>query len=68
MNLIAWLASGVACVGVLMVIVALDIDATDNRFSGRTLTRVACGGASLAGLGLGALIVWALNGHGGVGW
>jgi hypothetical protein len=63
MNWITWLASGVACVGVLMVIVALDIDATDNRFSGKTLTRVACGGAALAGLGLGALIVWALNGR-----
>ncbi len=63
MNWIAWLASGVACVGVLMVIVALDIDATDHRFSGKTLTRVACGGAALAGLGLGALIVWALNGR-----
>ena len=63
MNLIAWLASGVACVGVLMVIVALDIDATDHRFSGKALTRVACGGAALAGLGLGALIVWALNGR-----
>jgi hypothetical protein len=68
MNWIAWLASGVACVGVLMVIVALDIDATDHRFSGKTLTRFACGGAALAGLGLGALCVWALNGNGGAGW
>lgn len=63
-----WLGSALALVGVLCVIIAMDIDATDNRFSGKTLTRVACGGAAVAGLGFGMLLVWALRGNGGAGW
>lgn len=61
MNILLWPGIFLAAGGTLLLIIALDIDATYARASRRTLVNLASIGAAAACIGFSLLVGWALT-------